>query len=114
MEILNSSRLDLSKTNSELFSIRPNEPTRKATTKSDEQHFLKTFLSDSLDTFDTPSTKALIKIVLSRHILLKIFFLIFVLGSTGFASYLVTQSIMNYLAYDVTTKSRTIHETRDS
>ena len=114
MENLNSPKLntqiDLSISNSHL---NENELVRKETTlaQSKGESFFKTFLKENLDTFDTPSTKALIKIVLSRHILLKIFFFLFVVITNGLASYLVIESIMNYLAYDVTTKSRTIYET---
>jgi hypothetical protein len=122
MENLNPSKLNkqinLSISKSELTStideqnLNHNEQVRKEEkTQSNEVSFIKAFLRENLDTFDTPSTKALFKIFLSRHILLKVFYILFLLASTGLASYLVIESIMNYLAFDVTTKSRTIYET---
>ena len=73
--------------------------------------FFKETLKEILDTFDTPSTKAILKIFISRHFLLKVFLFLFLIGTNGFASYLVIQSVMDYFKYDVTTKSRTIYET---
>ena len=116
-------QINMSKSESDLFSkidvqhLNDNKQVKKEKTiQSNEenierQKLLKTFLKESLDSLDTPSTKAFIKIVLSRHILLKVFYVSFLLASTGFASYLVIQSIMNYLTYDVTTKSRIVYET---
>ena len=59
----------------------------------------------------THSTHAIIDIILTSHLMIKIFLAIFVLFSTGVASYLVIKSIMDYLAFEVTIKSRTIYET---
>ena len=55
--------------------------------------------------------QATIRFVLSPHIDVKLFLLIFLLGSSGLASYLVIQSIMEYFTYGVSTTSRTIYET---
>ena len=51
-------------------------------------------------------SQAIIKILLTPHITLKLFLLLCVLGTTGYASFLVMQSIMTYLSYGVLTTSR--------
>ena len=55
--------------------------------------------------------QASIRFILSPYLDVKIFLLIFLLGSSGLASYLVIQSIMEYFTYGVITTSRTIYET---
>ena len=55
--------------------------------------------------------QAIIKIIKSPHVLIKILLLICVLVSSSLASYMVIQSIITYLSYEVTTTSRIIHET---
>ena len=54
--------------------------------------------------------QAIIKIIQTPHIFLKLVLITCVLSSSGLAAYMVIQSILSYLAYDVTTTSRTIHE----
>ena len=54
--------------------------------------------------------QAIIKLILTPHTVLKIFLIACVLASTGLASYLVIEAIMNFLEYGVTTTSRTIFE----
>jgi hypothetical protein len=63
------------------------------------------------ETFQTPLTMAVTNIVFTPHYPLKIFLFIFVLVSTGLASYTVIQSVMAYFNFDVTTTSRTLYET---
>ena len=55
-------------------------------------------------------SQAILKIILTPHILLKIFLLVFVLASTSLASILVIGSFMEYFAYKVSTTSRIIYE----
>ena len=59
----------------------------------------------------TPLAQAIINIIFTPHLAIRTFLLIFVLFSSGFASYLVIKSIMDYFAYEVTTTSRIIYET---
>jgi hypothetical protein len=54
--------------------------------------------------------QAIIKIIQTPHIILKIFLCIFSLASTSLASYLVIQSIVTYFMYEASTTSRTIYE----
>jgi hypothetical protein len=64
-----------------------------------------------IESFETPRFKSMVKIFYSPHILLKIFLFTFSLASTVYPSYLAIQSVEAYLAYEVTTKSRTFYET---
>ena len=59
----------------------------------------------------TPCQKSIVKIVHTPHFLLKAFLILFIIASTGFASYLVIQSILSYFQFEVSTQSRTIYET---
>ena len=68
------------------------------------ESLLKEILYNSL-------AQAIIKTILTPHLVLKVFLLIFVLGSSGFASYLIIQSLLAYFSYGVITISRTIYET---
>ena len=54
--------------------------------------------------------QAIIKIVFSPHFILKLFLSLFVIVTSGLASYLAIESIMNYFTYGVTTTSRTVYE----
>ena len=54
--------------------------------------------------------QAILKLYRTPHRILKLFWLTCVLVSLGFASYTVIQSILDYLSFDVVTKSRTIFE----
>jgi hypothetical protein len=54
--------------------------------------------------------QAIIKLILTPNYTLKIFLVIFVAASSGYSSFLVIQSIMEYFRYDVSTTSRSIHE----
>jgi hypothetical protein len=54
--------------------------------------------------------QAIIKIPETPHIFLKVFLFIFVCIACGLASFLIIQSISEYLSYQVTTTSRTIYE----
>ena len=71
---------------------------------------LKEILKETIESLDTPSTKALIKIIVTPHFFLKLILFLFLIGTSGYSSYLVIQSIINYFNYDVTTTSRTIYE----
>ena len=55
-------------------------------------------------------SQAILKIFLTRNVTLKIFLFLFVIFSSGLASFLVIQSIMTYFRYEVSTTSRTIYE----
>ena len=54
--------------------------------------------------------QAVIKLILTPHVVLKIFLIACVLASTGLASYLVIEAIMTFLEYGVSTTSRIIFE----
>ena len=69
---------------------------------------VKSILKDAMQ---TPSTLAMVNIIFSPYLALKIFAIIFVLASTSLASYLVIDSVLSYFAYGVTSASRTIYET---
>ena len=58
------------------------------------KHLLKEDLTNFL-------AQAIAKIVLTPHLILKIFLILCVLASTSFASYLVIKSIMDYFTYGV-------------
>ena len=51
------------------------------------------------------------KVIYTPQLVLKLYLLIFVLVTSGLASYTVVQSFMSYFAYEVTTVSRTLLET---
>ena len=55
--------------------------------------------------------EVMLKIIRTPYIPLKAYLLIFILGTSGLAAYTVIESFMSYLAFDVTTKSRTVLET---
>jgi hypothetical protein len=77
---------------------------KKETTKEQIKHLLNTVLYNSL-------AQAIIKIIQTPHWILKLFLFIFVIVSSGLASYMVINSILTYLSYNVVTTSRTIYET---
>ena len=54
--------------------------------------------------------QTVLKIFSTHHLFLKIFLIIFVLVSSGLASYTVIQSLMTYFSYGVSTTSRIIYE----
>lgn len=53
---------------------------------------------------------ALIKLISTPHLILKLLLGVFALGSSGLASYMVVQSIFSYLDYGASSTSRTIYE----
>jgi hypothetical protein len=67
------------------------------------KNLLKEILYNSL-------AQAIINLILTPHAVLKIFLIACVLASTGLASYLVIEAIMNFLDYGVTTTSRIIFQ----
>jgi hypothetical protein len=69
---------------------------------------LKTILKQ---TILTPSAQALINFIYTRYIIVRIFLALFVLVSSGLASYLVVDSIITYFNFEVVTTVRTIYET---
>ena len=84
------------------------ENEEKHAEKRDNKEWLKSILKDIML---TPSAQAMINIFFTPHLALKLFALMFVIGSISLASYLVIQSFFAYFSYGVTTKSRTIYET---
>jgi hypothetical protein len=73
--------------------------------KRDEiKNLLKEVLYNSL-------AQAIIKIILTPHLILKLILFLFVVGTSGIVSYLVIKSILTFFTYGVTTTSRTIFET---
>ena len=55
--------------------------------------------------------QAIIKIIQTPHLILKLVLSIFVVLASGLASYLIIKSVVSYFAYEVTTMTRTIFET---
>jgi hypothetical protein len=88
--------------------INKNVKELKLDVKKNKKEALKAILEDA---FETPSTKAIFKIILTPFITLKLFLFTFLIASTVYSSYLVIMSIMDYLEYGVTTTSRTFYET---
>ena len=56
------------------------------------------------------TSQAIVKIVSTRHTLLRAFLIIIVICSTTMAAYMVINSIFNYFSYKVITTTRTIFE----
>jgi len=54
--------------------------------------------------------QAILKIALTPYVILKAILLAFVLASVGFVSYLIMQTMLTFLEYNVSTTSRTIYE----
>ena len=54
--------------------------------------------------------QAIIKIIVTPHLILKVFLFICVVGLSGYSSYLVILSTMNYFTYSVSTTTRTFDE----
>jgi hypothetical protein len=84
--------------------VQTNESKRVLKTQDNLKEIFK-------ESFETPWFKSMVKIFHSPHALLKIFLFTFSVTSTVYASYLTIQSVEAYLAYEVTTKSRTYYET---
>jgi hypothetical protein len=84
-------------------------PTQNTGPKSSTRELIKNLSKEILC---NSLSQAIIKIILTPYLFLKIILLLFVLVSSGLASYLVIQSILVYLRYGVSTTSRTIYETR--
>jgi hypothetical protein len=59
---------------------------------------------------DEPFAQAIIKIIYSHNIFLKIFLIIFVVNSSALALYLVINVITNYFNYGIVTTTRTLNE----
>ena len=75
--------------------------------KEKENVLIKTLLKESLY---NSLAQAIVKILQTPHFTLKIFLSLFVLGTSGLASYLVIKSILDNFSYQVLTTTRTIHE----
>ena len=80
---------------------------REAVSNVQKKEEIKQLLKEDLTNF---LCQAIVKIILTPHLILKIFLTLCVLGSISLASYLVIKSIMDYYTYGVTTTSRTISE----
>ena len=74
------------------------------TEKNAKLNLVKELLYNSL-------AQAIIKIFITRHTFLRIFLVLFVLILTSLAAFLVVQSILSYLSFEVITMSRKIFET---
>ena len=66
-------------------------------------NLLKEILYNSL-------AQAILKIALTPYVILKAILLVFVLAAVGFVSYLIIQTMLTFLEYNVSTTSRTIYE----
>ena len=84
----------------EIKPIKINNQTKR---KEAIRKLLKEVLYNSL-------AQTIIRIIQTPYLFLKVFLTIFVLTTTGLASYLVIHSIVDYLTYGVSTTSRTIFE----
>jgi hypothetical protein len=77
--------------------------------KNDEK-ISKSCLNLSQEILYNSLAQAILKLHRTPHRILKLFWFTCVLVSLGCASYTVIQSIMDYLSFDVATKSRTVFE----
>jgi hypothetical protein len=59
-----------------------------------------------LNTFENSSIHAIPNIVRNESYLIKLMWIIFLFGSTGYCSFLVYQSVMNYMNFDVVSLNR--------
>ena len=66
------------------------------------------------ETLYNSTAQIILKIFKTEYILLKIMLAISVVGSIALCSYLIIQSIFNYLSYEVNTKIRKVEETPTS
>jgi len=89
--------------------IEQKTPTRNTSAKPSTRELIKNLSKEILC---NSLSQAIIKIILTPYLFLKIILFLFVLACSGLASYLVIQSILVYLSYAVSTTSRTIYETR--
>ena len=80
-----------------------NNSNQKETKMAEINSLLKEVLYNSL-------AQAILKLIMTPFITLKIFLFFSILISTSLASYLVIESIINYLSFGVSTTSRTIYE----
>jgi len=62
------------------------------------------------ESFTNSLTQAIIKLLSTPYTLLKIYLFLNVFGAIAIASYMVLQSVMSYLTYEVITTSRTVYE----
>jgi hypothetical protein len=62
------------------------------------------------ESFTNSLTQAIIKLLSTPYTLLKIYLFLNIFGAIAIASYMVLQSIMSYLTYEVITTSRTVYE----
>ena len=62
------------------------------------------------ESFTNSLTQAIIKLLATPHTILKMYLFVNVCAAIGIASYMVLQSIMSYLSYEVITTSRTVYE----
>jgi hypothetical protein len=90
-------------TNNTFAKPQMNQSEEANESKNSFKHILKETLYNSL-------CQAIIKIIFSPHLIVKLFLILFVLVTSGLASYLAIESIMNYFTYGVTTTSRTVYE----
>ena len=77
--------------------------------RTDHRHDL--FYKLLNETLYNSTAQIILKIFKTEYILLKIMLAISVVGSIALCSYLIIQSILNYLSYEVNTKIRKVEET---
>ena len=70
----------------------------------------KKVISKAKEVLNNSISQAIIRIIHTPYVGLKIFLIVFIITSSSLTSYLVIQSITSYLYYKVITTSRTIFE----
>ena len=90
------------------MNIKGAEKTSHETSKQNEHHSLFHILKEHLtnEMYD-----AILILIETPHLILKIFLGTFLLVAYGFAAYTTIELILSYLQYDVTSTARTIYET---
>ena len=76
-----------------------------------EPHIIQTLLNLATESIFNELTQTVLKIVRTKFVSLKIFWILSLMFVLGFCSFLVVKSVSEYLSFEVTTKIRTVFET---
>jgi len=79
--------------------------------KSEFQRNKESIIHILTEILSTQLAQAILNSILATNHVLRLFLILFVLGSTSYSSYLVIQSIITYLTYGVSTTTRVFYET---
>jgi hypothetical protein len=79
--------------------------------KSEFQKNKESIIRILKESLSTQLAQAILNSILTTNLVLQLFLITFILGSTSYSSYLVIQSILTYLTYGVSTTTRVFYET---